>query len=282
MTDGSASLSPATQAQPGHPTSFRRLYDLWRQFAQRAIETKHRGSYLGVFWALLNPLLMLALYVTVFGFIFKTRFNTSHAMPEYALAVFAGLILFHLISETVASAPNFIVSNPNFVKKVVFPLEVLPVANVSALCFHFGISLVLLLVAKLILSHSLSLVGLLWLPVILLPHLLLALGLALFLSALGVFLRDITQVIGFCVQVLLYASGVFYTTDHLITLSPGLWAVLRWNPLVHTIDLLRRALLWNEPLTLQPIVYIWLFGLAAFAFGLWFFRKMKPGFADVI
>ncbi len=282
MTDGSVPSIDKSSQRLGSTTNVRRLYDLWLQFAQRAIETKHRGSYLGIIWAVLNPLMMLALYVTVFGFIFKSRFSTSDSPIDYALAVFVGLILFHLVSETVSAAPTFIVTNPNFVKKVVFPLEILPFANVSALWFHFAISFVLLLIAKIILGHGVPLIGLLWLPVIIIPHVLLSLGLALFLSALGVFLRDITQVIAFCVQVLLYASGVFYATTHIITLSPALWSILRWNPLIHTIDLMRRTLLWDQPITLQPVLYVWICGLGMFALGFWFFRKMKPAFADVI
>src|SRR5215207_5971446 len=104
--------------------------DLWWQFTVRAVEMKHRGSYLGFIWAVLNPLLMAALYVVVFGVVFKGRF---HALPDetgvdYALGVFLGLVLFHLVSETLGAAPHFIVSQPNLVKKVVFPLEVLPLA----------------------------------------------------------------------------------------------------------------------------------------------------------
>ena len=179
------------------PTHFARKRDLWWQFTVRAVELRHRGSHLGILWAVLNPLLSLALYMFVFGVIFKIRFG---ALPEeipvdIALAIFLGLILFHVTAETLGIGPTIIVGNPNLVKKVVFPLEVLPLAQISAFWFHLLISLGLLLVGITVLGRGLTLAGLLWLPVVLLPHLLLTMGLCWFLAAVGVFFRDITQVI---------------------------------------------------------------------------------------
>jgi len=245
---------------------------------------RHRGSYLGVLWTVLNPLLMLAMYVTVFGLIFKSQF---HAFPDetpvdYSLAVFMGLLLFHVTAETIAASPTYIVGSPNLVKKVVFPLEILPLANVTALWVHFCVSLGLLLVCTVIAGRLPSPAGLAWLPVLLIPHVLFTAGLGWFLSALGVFFRDVSQVVAFATQVLLYASAVFYPVSKIHEQSPLLWNILKWNPLLQTVDLARRALLWDTGMDLRRLAYVWVAGVLVFLGGAWFFKKLQPAFADVI
>lgn len=244
---------------------------------------RHRGSYLGILWAVLNPLLSLALYVTVFGFVLHGHFNgrENESTTDYALAVFVGLILFHLLSDTLGMAPTFIVGNPNLVKKVVFPLEVLPLANVCALWVHFFISLALFFVATLIFHHGMPLRGLLWLPVILVPHFLFSVGLGWFLAALGTFFRDITQMIAFISQVVLWTSGVFFSVAA-YQQEPRVWAVLKWNPMLHTIDLSRRALIWDQPFSSHALLYTWIAGTAVALFGGWFFKRTQHAFADVL
>jgi lipopolysaccharide transport system permease protein len=260
-----------------------RRSDLWWQFTVRAIEMRHRGSYLGAVWTVLNPLLMLTLYVSVFGLVFQNRFNAvpNETSVDYALAMFLGLILYHLVSETIAAAPTYVVAQPNLVKKVVFPLEILPVANTSALVFHFFISFVLLLVACTVSARSPSLDGLLWMPVLLFPVAMMTVGISWILSALGVFFRDISQVTGFVTQVVLWTSSVFFSVPS-IQRVPALWNVLKWNPLLHVIEQTRRALLWQQTLDFRAVAYTWATGLAVALLGAWFFRKVKSGFADVI
>lgn len=270
---------PLSSTSPWHHLARRR--ELWWQFTVRAVEMKHRGSHLGVVWALLNPLLMLALYGVVFGVFFKNRF---HVLPDetgidFALGVFLGLILFHIIAETLAASPVIVTGSPNLVKKVVFPLEVLPLSQLGALWFNALISLVLLLVGTLVVGRGLTLEGVLWLPLILLPHALLSAGLAMWLSALGVFFRDITQIVSFASQIILYASAVFYAT----TLVPeAVWTFLRWNPVLQTIHLARDVLLWNRPIDLGNLGYTYLTGTIALATGWFFFRKVQSAFADVL
>ena len=271
---------PDRPSTPGFWNHFSIKRDLWWQFTVRAVEMRHRGSYLGFLWAVLNPLLMAALYISVFGFIFESRF---HVLPDetavdYALGVFLGLILFHLMAETLAAAPIIIIGQPNLVKKVVFPLEMLPLAQLSAYWFHAMISLMLCLLAQLVIGRGLT-SGLLWLPVILLPLLLLTLGLGWFLAALGVFFRDIVQVVPVLGQIVLWTSAVFFAPT---ALSPLAWSILKWNPLLHTVDLARHAVLWHQPLSLTHLAYTWLAGLAVFAFGAWFFRATRHSFAEVL
>lgn len=257
--------------------------DLLWQFTRRAIEMRHRGSYLGFLWSVLNPLLMGALYVIVFGVIFNGRF---HAVPgetaiDFALGVFLGLVFFHVLAETAAAAPTFIVASPNLVKKVVFPLEIIPVAQVGAFWFHALISLTLFFFGAIFIGRGVTLEGLLWLPALILPHLLLTLGLALLLSALGVFFRDINQVIPVVTQILLYASAVFFPVTR-IKESAFAWSILKWNPLLQTVDLARDILLWQNPMSLHRLLYLWLVGAACFLVGAWVFRMTKRSFAEAI
>ena len=278
---------PEVSPRPVPASSFRPLVrqhlDLLGQFTVRAIQQRHRGSHLGILWTVLNPLLMLGLYVTVFGVIFGGRFQQGggDSPLDYAMAVFLGLILFHVLSETLSASPTFVVGNPNFVKKFVFPLEILPLANVGAYWFHFFISLVLLIIGGLLIGHTFTLYGLLWLPAILLPHMLLTIGMAWGLSALGVFFRDITQVTNFFALVALYASAVFFTANA-ETVPPAIWAVIKWNPFLHTVQQARGVLLWNQPIDFLALGYMWATGLIALTAGWFTFRKMQHAFADVI
>jgi lipopolysaccharide transport system permease protein len=195
--------------------------------------------------------------------------------------MFLGLSLFLVIAETLGVAPTLIVANPNLVKKVVFPLDVLPLSQIGATWFHLLISLGLLVVGSLAMGRSLTFTGLLWLPVILLPHLLLTTGLCLFLAALGVFFRDINQMVQFIANIVMYASAVVYPISR-IRAYPAVWAVLKWNPFLETVQLARAALLWHQPIELRWLAYTYAAGAAVFLAGYWFFRKIQPAFADVI
>jgi len=262
-------------------THFALKRGLWWQFTVRAVEMRHRGSYLGFLWSVLNPLLMAAFYVGVFGFIFHRRFRVlpDETGVDYAVGVFLSLVLFHLVSETMAAAPASVSGQPNLVKKVVFPLEVLPLAQLGAFWFHALISLVLCLATAALFGHGFSFTGLLWLPVILGPLLLLTAGLSWFLAALGVFFRDISQVLPVLAQILLFSSAVFYAPADI---PPSGWVFLKWNPLLHSIDLARHTLLWHQPPSLLPLVYTWATGAVVLCLGFALFHATKRSFAEVL
>ncbi len=251
---------------------------IW-QFTHRAIEVRHRGSRLGALWALINPLTMLALYFFIFGKVFRSKFEAIPGETDWdlLLALFLGLILFHVFTETLAAAPLLITSNPNFVKKVVFPLEVLPVAHVGAAVFHFGVAVALVIVGSIFGSTGLSF-HVLWLPLIVLPMVLLALGVGWLLAALGVFLRDIGQVTGFIATALLFASAVMYPPSKI----PHGFEFLHYNPLLQVIDLARRVVLWHEPLAWGWLAYVYGWALAALAVGAVFFSLLRKSFAEVL
>ncbi|MBI5689444.1 MAG: ABC transporter permease [Verrucomicrobia bacterium] len=262
---------------------------IW-QFTRRNIELRHRGSRLGAFWALLNPLSMLALYFIVFGVIYDQRFNVlpGETRFDFSLALFMGLALFHAFSETLAWAPGVIVTNPNFVKKVVFPLEALPVAHMGATAFHLLVSLGLVLLGAAFGTEGLTL-SVLWLPVLILPLLLLSLGVAWGLSALGVFVRDIGQVTAFLSTALLFASAVMYPPAKILEALNGkpplvqaALDLLLHNPLLQLIDLARRVVLWHQPMPVDVLVHLYVVGLVVFAAGAVLFALLRKSFAEVI
>ena len=263
----------------------RMVFGLWTrrelvgQLTKRNIEIRHRGSRLGPLWALLNPLSMLGLYFVVFGLIYQQRFPVAQVQTGYdfALAMFLGLSLFHALSETLAWAPGAIVANPNFVKKVVFPLEALPVAHMGATTFHLLVSLALVLVGSAFGTSGLSL-HILWLPVLVLPMLLLSLGIAWFLSALGVFVRDVGQVTAFVSTVLLFASAIMYPPE----IIPPELQFLRYNPLLQIADLARQTVLWHQAMPWHKLTYVYACGLTSFALGAVFFALLRKSFAEVI
>lgn len=252
--------------------------DLLWQFTVRNVELRHKGSHLGLVWSVVNPLLMLALYVLVFGYIFGGSFGRGETRLDYGLGIFLGLALFHFASEVLATSPLVIVSNPNFVKKVVFPLEILPAANVGAAFVHLCIGLGLALAGIVLLGPGLTWSAL-WLPVIVLPLVLVCLGLNWLFGALGVFLRDIAQLMQFFSMALLFASAVFYPVHQI---PAGAWVFMRYNPILLAIELARDAVLWHQPLNFNHLLYLYLVGVAACYAGYALFRRMKPAFADVL
>ena len=255
--------------------------ELFRQFLVRNVKARHRGSVLGALWLVVNPLLMLALYVFAFGVVFGGRFKADESTLDYALGVFLGLSVLGLVSGVIGAAPGIIVGQPNFVKKVVFPLEILPAATAGALGFDLLVGLALAFAGVASGGDGFT-ASVLWTPVILAPVFLLALGLAWFFSALGVFVRDVAQLGGFLGLALLYASGVFYSADKAREAAPAIWTMLKWNPLIHVIDGLRKVTLWGLEPDLRTLGYTWVCGILAFLFGAWFFHRLRPAFADVV
>ncbi len=248
---------------------------LW-QFIQRNVELRHKGSHLGLIWSVLNPLLMLGLYVVVFG---KLR-DPNETKLDYALSIFIGLSLFHFVAEVLGVAPGVIISNPGFVKKVVFPLEILPVAAVGASFVHFLISIGLALCGVALFGPGLGW-DVFWLPLIFAPFLLFTLGLAWGAAAIGVFFRDIAPFTGFLSMALMFASAIFYPVATLQE-SPITWGILRFNPLIHAIELSRDVILRHEPLPSGPLLYLYGIGFASAFAGYWVFQKLRATFADVL
>lgn len=212
--------------------------------------------------------------------VFGGRFGVvaDETAEQYALGIFLGLTFFHFIAEVFALSPSLVVSNPNFVKKVVFPIEILPAATVIAAAFHFFISLALILVGIAWVGGGLSLHSL-WLLLVVAPLLLIGLGGSWILAALGVFFRDIAQATQFLTLALMFGSAVFYSTDKI---PSDAWSWLRFNPLLLAIEVARDGALWKVQPNLVHLGYVWAFGLVTFLFGLFIFQRLKGAFSDVL
>lgn len=259
--------------------SLLRNRELIKASAKREVLGRYRGSFFGLLWSFFNPLFMLAIYTFVFSVVFKARWNSdSDSKTEFALVLFTGLIVFNLFSETINRAPSLVLNNPNYVKKVVFPLEILPMVTLLSSLFHGMISLAVWLLAYL-LFFGLPHITALFLPLIILPYLLFILGLSWGLASLGVFLRDVSQFIGTVTTVLMFITPVFYPATALPE-KYRLW--LYFNPLTLVVEQAREVLYWGNPPNFTVLgVYTLVSAIIAWIGFAWF-QKTRKGFADVL
>ena len=254
---------------------------LLRDLTWREISGRYRGSWLGLAWSILTPLLMLAVYTFVFSVVFEARWSAA-VVPggkfDFALFVFVGVVLHGVLAEAITRSPGTVLGNANYVKKVIFPLELLPVTVVGAACFQALVALSILLVAVVLLGGGLHLSAL-WLPVLVLPLVLLALGLAWGLAALGVFLRDTGQVTGVLAMVLMFLAPVFYPVTALPEELRG-WLYL--NPLTFVIEQVRVVLFAGQSPDLTMLGLYTAIAVVVAQLGYGFFQKSRNGFADVL
>jgi len=234
---------------------------------------------MGIMWSLFNPLLMLAIYTFVFSIVFKARWHEgSTSKAEFALLLFAGLIVFNLFAECINKAPSLILSNGNYVKKVIFPLEILPWAAFGSALFHALISTGVWLAAYIAIFGKLHATMILF-PLVMVPLALLTLGASWLLASLGVYLRDVAQFIGIVTAVLMFMSPVFYP---IIALPAKYQSILLLNPIATTIEQVRQVLYWGQVPDLTTYsIYLFTTAVAAWLGFAWF-QKTRKGFADVI
>ncbi|WP_319424437.1 ABC transporter permease [Burkholderia plantarii] len=245
---------------------------------QREISSRYRGSMLGILWSVLNPLLMLGVYAFVFTVVFKPKWAQASPKSEFVMAMYAGIIVFNFFSECVNRAPGLILANVNYVKKVVFPLEILPVVTLGSAAFQLAINLVIWLVFYIAWFGAPGL-SILLLPVVLLPLFAMTLGISWLLAALGVYLRDISQVIGIAVMMLMHLSPVFYP----LSMVPARFrTILSFGPLTLAVEQARDAMMWSRgPDWMAWFEYL-LVALIVAALGFFWFEKTKKGFSDVL
>ena len=254
--------------------------ELWLRLSEREIAGRYRGSILGWGWSLLTPLMMLAVYTFVFSTVFKARWGDLEQAGSFGFAInlFAGLITFSLFAECATQAPTLILKNVNYVTKVIFPLESLGAVSVAAALFHAFTSTLVLIVFELIAIREVPLTIVL-LPIVWLPFVLGCLSMSWLLSALGVFLRDLEQLMGVAVSMLMFLSAVFYP---LSALPPRLQALMGLNPLVVVIEQSRRVLVQGDMPSLSYVVFGSVLMLGVCEFSYRFFCKARRGFADVL
>ena len=257
----------------------------WRvafwQFLIRAIARRYRTSALGMLWTLIVPLFTLGVYTFVFGVVMQTRWGSGAASAGtagYSLQLFAGLTIFWLMADVLVETPTSIVQHANLVKKAVFPLEIIPITVVGSALFQTLINACILIVATLFVVGHIPATALLY-PLVLLPFVLLLCGLAWFLSAFGVYVRDVTHGIGLLMTVLLFISPVFYSSDRV---SPIFKPFLFLNPITFIVIQSRRVLLDGELPSWHGLAIYFVIACVVTAFGYFVFRKARRNFADVV
>lgn len=258
---------------------FWRNRSLIKTMVVREVAGRYRGSVLGIFWSFFNPVFMLVVYTFVFSVVFKARWGGgSGSKTEFALLLFAGLIVFNLFAECVNRAPNLIISNVNYVKKVIFPLEILPWVIVGSAMFHALISIGVWFLAYLIFFGAPH-VTVLLLPLVILPLPLFIIGLSLWLASLGVYLRDVSQFVGIITTVLMFLSPIFYPAS---ALPEKYRQLLSINPLYPVIEQTREVLFWGRVPNLTITAVYLLGALLVACLGFAWFQKTRKGFADVL
>ena len=261
------------------------LAQLWRQrtliaqFTKRQLEVRHRGSFLGWLWPVLNPLLLFGVYGFVFMFVFDGRYGVrpGETRADYAVGVFLSLALMQIYIEVLNHSSVLIVANPNYVKKVVFPLEVLPVAVVAAAVVQGVIGIVLAGVAALILEVPIAATAA-WLTVLGLPLLGLCLGTSWALAALGVFFRDLQHLIQTLALLLMFFSAVFYPAARI----PDAFNWVKLNPFLQIMEAARAAVFGGRGPQGHTLLWLFLLSAAVMVLGYAFFKRARLSFPDLI
>jgi len=254
-------------------------YDLLKQLTRREILQRFHSSWLGLGWAILTPLAMLTVYTFVFRSVLNAKWpGAENSDSEFALQVFSGLLIFTLFSEVVGRAPNLIIEQPNLVKKVIFPLEILPWMTVFAALFYAILSLTVLFLGTWLMRGTVT-IHVLSVPVILAAFVPMLLGLSWLLSALGVYIRDVHNIIGLILTPMLFLSPIFYPAS---ALPEKFQFLMSLNPLTFIIESIRGAILGSQWPDITALICYLIVSLVVAVIGAAFFYYTRKGFADVI
>jgi lipopolysaccharide transport system permease protein len=252
--------------------------DLIRSLARREFAARYKGSLLGIVWAVVTPLVTIAIFTLIFAGIFGARFGAGGTHWDYAVYLFCGLLPWTMFQETVQQSATTIVSHSNLVKRVVFPLETLPVAQALSSLINQLFGTAALILASLLVHGGLNLT-ILWLPVLLIPQLLAAIGAAWLVASLGVFLRDIAQGVGLVLMAWMFLTPIIYPES---IVPASYQTFINANPFTALIRSHRRILLEGLPPDWSGLAYFTAFALVLFLFGYWWFARSRKNFADVI
>jgi lipopolysaccharide transport system permease protein len=256
-----------------------REHNLVMQMVMREVMGRYRGSVLGIAWSFVNPLMMLAIYTFVFSTVFKARFAIdSDSKTAFALTLFVGLIIHSVIAESINRSPGLILGNRNYVKKVVFPLEIMPWVMMGSILFHTFVSTVVWMLFYLAINgyvHS----TIITFPLILMPLVFVALGVSWFFASLGVYLRDIKNITGIISTILLFLSPIFYPAA---ILPDPYRSLIYLNPLTFIIEQSRDVMIMGEWPNIMNLLIAYVVGLLVALAGFAWFQKTRKGFADVL
>jgi len=259
----------------------KRNRSLIMQMVKREVLGRYRGSVMGLAWSFFNPLLLLIVYTFVFSVVFKARWGTGDGQAthaEFAVILFVGMMVHGLFAECVNRAPTLILNNVTYVKKVVFPLEILPVVALGSALFHLCVSFVVLLLAEYAIMGRIPWT-VVYVPVVFLPLVLATIGVAWFLAALGVYVRDIAQATGLFTTILAFVSPIFYP----ISALPERFQIwMKLNPLTYVIEEARNVVVFGQHVNWPEWALYCAGGLLIALLGLLWFQKTRKGFADVL
>ncbi len=250
------------------------------QMIRRDVLGRYKGSIMGLLWSFLNPIFMLVVYTFVFSVVFKARWgmDDNESKSQFAIVLFVGMIVHGLFAEVLNRAPALILSNVNYVKKVIFPLEILPVITMGASLFHSLISLTVLMIAFIVFNHFLCWTAI-FIPLVFLPLVIFTLGCSWILASLGVFLRDVGQTIGIITTIMLFLSPVFFPIS---SLPEAYQPLIMANPITFIIEQSREVLIWGHSPNWTGLgIYTVTATLVAWCGYAWF-QKTRKGFADVL
>jgi len=270
----------------GHKTSVSELLrsvtrnrSLIFQMTKREVIGRYRGSVLGIAWSFFNPLIMLAVYTLVFSTVFQSKWGVgSDSKTEFALVLFIGMIVHGVLAEAMVNSPSLMLRNVNYVKKVVFPLEILPWVVLGSTLFHSFISVLVWSLFYAIVNLSFQWTAV-FLPLVLLPLILFSLGTSWILSSLGVYIRDVGQLMGMLVTILLFLSPIFYPASRL---PEPYRTFIYMNPLTFIIEQSREVLIWGNVPDWGALVIATAVSFAVAWFGFFLFQRTRNGFADVL
>ena len=252
--------------------------ELVQSLVRRDLSNRYKGSVMGFFWAILTPAVQLTIFTVIFAGIFKARFGTQRSELGFAVYLFCGMLPWIAFSESVQRATTTLTENVNLVKRVVFPIEALPVNLVLSAAAQQLIGTGILLIAALILEKVLNPTALL-LPLLLVPQLLLTFGLSWLAASLGVFLRDTPQFTQLLLMVWLYLTPIYYPEE---MIPPRFHWLSNLNPMAPLIRSYRRILLEGRLPDWRGLAFTLGFALVCFVFGYWWFERTKKAFADVL
>jgi lipopolysaccharide transport system permease protein len=263
------------------PRSLWRNRKLIRSMVRRDLLARYRGSFGGALWTFLNPLLLMATYAFLFGVVLQQRFGADTSRMGYVLYFLAGMLPWLAFSEAVGRAPYVIVEHRNFVKKLVFPLETLPANLVIAGAVTETFGLLIFIVGLLAARHTIP-AAVVWLPVLIIPQLLLTAGLCWFLAALGIFVRDLGAVIGFVLTLWFFLTPICYPEASWSSVPHDAVRILSANPMYILVRGYRAIFLENQAPHWRGIAALWIASAAIAIFGHAWFHRLRKSFADVI
>ena len=253
---------------------------LFLQMLKRAIQQRYRGSQLGFLWAFVYPILMLLVYTFVFGFVMKAKWGVpGQDNLDFGLILFAGLLCHSLLAEVMIGSVTLITGNAQYVKKVVFPLEILSWVSIANALFHMCMGLIILMVIYLATGNQLHATALLA-PVVLMPLVIFLLGASWLVSVLGVYVRDLGQVMGVLMTVLLFMGPIVYPFSLIPT---AMQPYVYWlNPLTVIVEQFRAVVLFGQMPNWNDLGIYTVAACCMLFLGQWFFKSTREGFADVI